>query len=98
MNKKTNNNKINFYNLETKEANDLKIFIASIERIFLALRRKSDFQNEKEWKDLFSEKVILNLDEFLQEISDEVGLSYTTDMRIEELREYIKSSRILTNK
>ena len=85
MNKKTNNNKINFYNLETKEANDLKIFIASIERIFLALRRKSDFQNEKEWKDLFSEKVILNLDEFLQEISDEVGLSYTTDMRIEEL-------------
>ncbi len=98
MNKKTNNNKINFYNLETKEANDLKIFIASIERIFLALRRKSDFQNEKEWKDLFSEKVILNLDEFLQEISDEVGLSYTTDMRIEELREYIKSSKILTNK
>ena len=98
MNKKTKNNKINFYNLETKEANDLKIFIASIERIFLALRRKSDFQNEKEWKDLFSEKVILNLDEFLQEISDEVGLSYTTDMRIEELREYIKSSKILTNK
>lgn len=86
--------KANFSNrnqLNTKEGNDLKILIPMIDSVFMQLRKKASPDVENEWKDLFSKKIILNLDTFLKEISEEIGITYYSDIRIDELRNYIEN-------
>lgn len=88
---KPNNSKKSINTPETKESNDIKILLPTIDSIFMQLRRKANPDMEKEWKDLFSEKITLTIDSFLKELCEEVGIQYYSDIRIDELREYIDS-------
>lgn len=79
--------------LSTKEANDLLILVNSVDYLFNRLKHntknKSQFTDEKVWKNLFSEKVILFVDDFLGEMAEELNFEYKKDQRIENLRNFI---------
>lgn len=47
---------------------------------------------EKEWKDLFAKNIILYIDGFLYEMSEELKIPYNKDFRIEHLKRYIEES------
>lgn len=85
-------------NINTKEAQDLSIILGSVDYVFNRLKNESSkgqaFDNEKLWKDLFSEKVILHIDNFLKELSEDSGFDYKTDSRIDDLREFIENNGI----
>lgn len=79
--------------LSTKEANDMLILVNSVDYLFNRLKHntknKSQFADEKVWKNLFSEKVILFIDDFLVEMAEELNYEYKKDQRIENLRNFV---------
>lgn len=80
----------------TKEANDLLILSTSVDFIFNKLKnsRNVDPLEEQVWKDLFSKKVTIYIDSFLEEMAEELEIDYKTDTRIEDLKKYIKALSI----
>jgi hypothetical protein len=79
--------------LSTKEANDMLILVNSIDYLFNRLKHntknKSQFVDEKVWKNLFSQKVVLFVDDFLTEMAEELNYEYKKDQRIENLRIFV---------
>lgn len=79
--------------LSTKEANDMLILVNSIDYLFNRLKHntknKSQFADEKVWKNLFSQKVVLFVDDFLTEMAEELDYEYKKDQRIENLRNFV---------
>jgi len=72
------------------EAGFLEIVKPQVEFMFKKLSKMSP-NPEKEWKELFAKNVILYIDDFLQEMSEELEIPYNKDMRIENLKKYIDS-------
>lgn len=87
-----NNNKHKQQNLfsDCIEANFLDIIKPQVEIMFTKLKKKSP-ELEKEWKDLFAKNVILQLDGFLEEMSEELQLEYIRDIRLSNLKKYIEN-------
>jgi len=70
------------------EAGFLEIVKPQVEFMFKKLSKMSP-NLEKEWKELFAKNVILYIDGFLEEMSEELEIPYNKDMRIENLKKYI---------
>lgn len=82
--------------LLTKEANDLKNMCFSVDYLFNKLRiragRDLSFEEESFWKHTFNEKVLLYIDDFLEEMSEEISVPYKKSMQIETLKQIINKS------
>ena len=76
---------------ENIESGFLEIIAPQVQYMFKKLNTMSP-DLEKEWKDLFLKNVILYIDGFLEEMSEEVGITYDKDIRIEHLKRYIEQN------
>ena len=74
------------------ESGFIDIFKPQIEYMFKKLKSMPP-ELEKEWKDLFATNIILHIDGFLEEMSEELNISYNKDIRIEHLKKYIQNSQ-----
>ena len=81
------------YRLKTNEAKNIQNLAYSVDEIFLQLKRKANktitSDDEYIWKKLFNKKVIVYIDEFLNEIAEDVDLSYSSQSFVEDIREFI---------
>jgi hypothetical protein len=81
------------YKLKTNEAKNIQNLAYSVDEIFLQLKRKANktitSDDEYIWKKLFNKKVIVYIDEFLNEIAEDVDLSYSSQSFVEDIREFI---------
>jgi hypothetical protein len=75
---------------ENIEAGFLEIFKPQVSHMFKKLSTMNP-ELEKEWKDLFAKNIILYIDGFLEEMSDELKIAYNRDIRIDNLKKYIES-------
>ena len=75
--------------LLTKEASDLKQLGYSVDYLFNKLRllagRDLSFEEEAFWKNAFNEKILLHINEFLEEMANEINVSYKKPEQIEAL-------------
>ncbi|MCG3682577.1 hypothetical protein L5F43_03705 [Aliarcobacter butzleri] len=72
------------------ESGFLEIIKPQVANMFKKLSKMSP-DLEKEWKDLFAKNVILYIDGFLDEMSEELEIPYNKDIRIEKLKNYIEN-------
>ena len=81
------------YRLKTNEAKNIQNLAYSVDEIFLQLKRKANktitSDDEYIWKKLFNQKVIVYIDEFLNEIAEDVDLSYSSQSFVEDIKEFI---------
>lgn len=87
MNNNIQKNKLFSTNIE---AGFLEIIKPQVHQMFQKLSKMSP-ELEKEWKDLFAKNVILYIDGFLEEMSEELNITYNKDIRIENLKKYIEN-------
>lgn len=86
MNKRKSNSNLFSDNIES---GFLEIINPQVAFMFKELKNRPP-ELEKEWKDLFAKNIILYIDGFLEEMSDELKIPYNRDMRIENLKEYFE--------
>jgi hypothetical protein len=86
--KKANKNELFSENIES---GFLEIIKPQVAFMFNHLKRMPP-ELEKEWKDLFAKNIILYIDGFLYEMSEELKIPYNKDFRIEHLKRYIEES------
>ena len=72
------------------ESGFLEIIKPQVANMFKKLSKMSPDLG-KEWKDLFAKNVILYIDGFLDEMSEELEIPYNKDIRIEKLKNYIEN-------
>ncbi len=82
---------------ENIESGFLEIITPQVQYMFKKLNTMSP-DLEKEWKDLFLKNVILYVDGFLEEMSEEVGITYDKDIRIEHLKKYVEQNTQINTK
>jgi hypothetical protein len=65
----------------------LNILAPQVAYMFNRLKKHSP-QHEEEWKNIFTDKVVLLCDALLEELGDEIGVEYKRDLRIEMLKKH----------
>ena len=81
------------YRLKTNEAKSIQDLAYSIDEVFYQLKQKSNrgisSDDEYLWKQLFNEKVVVHIDNFLKEIADDTQIEYKTQSFIQDIKEFV---------
>jgi len=80
--------------LKTNEAKNLQDLCYSVDIIFSKIKQSSNktisTDEELQWKKLFNEKVLFHIDSFLEEISDDTGISYNKQSFLEDMKSMLE--------